>query len=74
MSSSEVTCSRAHQLAEVAQRPERHVLEVRGPLHAGAALKRNGCRVLFTVMPGTSGLKWNGGETSGGMCSLRMSS
>ena len=30
--------------------------------------------VMDAAMPGTSGLKWNGGDTSGGMCSLRMSS
>ena len=65
---------RADQLGEMAHRPERDVLEIRGPLHGRRALSRNGCFVLLTVMPGTIGLKWNGGETSVGMCSLRISS
>ena len=38
-----------------------------GRLSAGALLTLNGCRALSIAIPGTTGLKWNGGETSFGM-------
>ena len=45
-----------------------------GRFTAGAALNRNGSFVRFASMPGTSALKWNGGETSIGMWIFRTSS
>jgi hypothetical protein len=45
-----------------------------GRFTAGAALMVNGSLLRFGSMPGASALKWNGGDTSSGMCILRTSS
>ena len=74
VSSSEVTCRVRTSSPRLRIGQNATSSRLAGRLTDGAALNRNGCFALLTVRPGTTGLKWNGGETSGGMWSLRISS
>jgi hypothetical protein len=74
VSSSEVTCFVRMSSPRLRIGQNATSSRLAGRLTDGAELNLNGSRVLLTVRPDTIGLKWNGGETSGGMWSLRISS